>query len=259
MDTNLNSNLESHGILKLTLNRPTALNALNQTLMEELYQALQQAKNNPEIKAVLLHGEGKAFCAGADVKQLAPLEGTNGYAFAKRGQEIFNTLETLGKPSLAAIHGFALGGGCELAMAASMRLASENALFGQPEIKLGIIPGFGGTQRLSRLVGKGRAIEMCLTGRLINAAEALNIGLITEVVPEASLMERAIVILQNLTQLPSFALTSMLEVINHGYDLNLTDALELEATHFGLCCNTQDKNEGVKAFIEKRAPQFTGK
>jgi enoyl-CoA hydratase len=259
MEASLKSTYQPNGVLQLTLNRPHALNALNEKLLQELVQAFTQAKYDNKIKAVLLHGEGKAFCAGADITQLAELNANTGYSFAKSGQSVFNALENLGKPSLAAIHGFALGGGCELAMAASLRLAAENAVFGQPEIKLGIIPGFGGTQRLTRLVGKGRALDLCLTGRLIKSPEALQIGLINEMTTEDSLLKRANELLEILIALPAHAAKSLLETIHQGYDLTLASALELEATHFGLCCATTDKQEGVNAFLEKRATQFTGK
>ncbi len=247
-----------NGILHLKLNRPDALNALNEPLMQELEKAFLLAKNESGIRALLLQGEGKAFCAGADIKHLSLLQGQSGYRFAKKGQAVFDLLENVGKPSVAAIQGFALGGGCELAMAASIRIAADNASFGQPEIKLAVIPGFGGTQRLSRLVGKGRALDLCLTGRLIKAPEALAIGLITRMVTPETLEAEALALLQQLIQLPPHALKSTLEVIHHGYDLSLPEALELEAAHFGLCCTTQDKQEGVAAFLEKRTPQFSG-
>ncbi len=246
------------GILQLGLNRPEALNALNSSLLSELHGIFHEAKKDPSVKALLIHGEGKAFCAGADIKQFTLLDGKTGYSFAKSGQAVFSSLENLGKPSLAAIHGFALGGGCELAMAATLRMAAETATLGQPEIKLGLIPGFGGTQRLARLVGKGRALELCLTGRFIKAPEALACGLINEMVAEASLLERARAFLQTLVKLPSLALKSILETIHRGYDLPLSAALELEAAHFGLCASTNDKKEGVQAFLEKRSPQFCG-
>jgi enoyl-CoA hydratase len=251
------SQIESH-ILHITLNRPESLNALNAELMAELYQLLWQAKDDPNIKAILLTGEGKAFCAGADIKRLATLNGQTGLAFAREGQRIFRTLEQLGKPSLAAIHGFALGGGCELAMSATLRLATDTAQFGQPEIKLGVIPGFGGTQRLARLVGKGRALEMCLTGRMIKAEEALQWGLVNEVVTADNLLPRAKQILQHLIQLGPIALQGIMTVIDQGYDLSLTDAFEVEALQFGLCCTTKDKQEGVNAFLEKRTALFSG-
>lgn len=247
-----------NSILQITLNRPKALNALNRETMQGLYKIFIEAKNNIAIKALLITGEGKAFCAGADIHQLASLDGQAGLAFARHGQHVFRTLEQLGKPSLAAINGFALGGGCELAMAATLRIASDNAVFGQPEVKLGVIPGFGGTQRLARLVGKGRALDLCLTARTIKANEALTWGLVTEIITSENLLARAKKILTQLIQLGPVALKSVMTVIDHGYDLSLSDALELEAAHFGLCCATQDKKEGTSAFLEKRAAVFSG-
>lgn len=246
------------GILQLTINRPEALNALNADLMEHFYQAFVMAKEDPAVKGILITGQGKAFCAGADIKQLAKLNGQTGLTFARHGQMVFRFLEQLGKPSLAAVNGFALGGGCELAMAATMRIASANALFGQPEVKLGVIPGFGGTQRLARLIGKGRALDLCLTGRTIKAEDALTWGLVSEVVPSEELMTRANAILTGLIHLGPLALRSVMSVIDHGYDLSLDDAFELESVHFGLCCATRDKEEGVNAFIEKRTAEFCG-
>ncbi|HEX2548791.1 MAG TPA: enoyl-CoA hydratase-related protein [Gammaproteobacteria bacterium] len=254
----LQLNTLKNGILEIKFNRPSALNALNSTFMQLLQDTLLAAKNNTAIKALLLTGEGKAFCAGADIQELTRLNGKDGLAFARRGQEIFNLLESLGKPSLAAINGFALGGGLELAMAATFRIAADTAIFGQPEIKLGVIPGFGGTQRLSRLIGKGRALDLCLTGRTINATDALSFGLVSEVVPKEELQSRAMATLENLIKLPPLALKSIITVINHGYDLTLTDALELEAAHFALCCATKDKVEGTQAFLEKRTAVFVG-
>jgi enoyl-CoA hydratase len=252
------SHLDSR-ILHISLNRPEALNALNAELLEQLLQVLLQAKSDAAIKAVLLTGEGsKAFCAGADITQLAKLNGQTGIEFARRGQMIFRTLEQLGKPSLAAIQGFALGGGCELAMSATLRIASTAGAFGQPEVKLGVLPGFGGTQRLSRLIGKGRALDLCLSGRIIKADTALAWGLVTEVVEPENLLTRAQDILSGLSKLAPVALQSIMSVIDQGYDLPLPDALELEAAHFGLCCATQDKKEGVTAFLEKRTAAFCG-
>ncbi len=246
------------GILQITLNRPEQLNALNQAVLQRLSDIFQQAKHDRAVKAILLTGEGKAFCAGADINQLAELNGINGLAFARFGQSVFNTLENLGKPSIAAVHGYAFGGGCELAMAATMRIAANNAVFGQPEIKLGVIPGFGGTQRISRLIGKGRALEICLTGRRFSAEEAFRWGLANELVAPEALLERARTLLKELVQLGPVAMQSIIDVINQGYNLPLEQALELEATHFGLCCTTADKQEGVKAFLEKRAATFKG-
>ncbi len=246
------------GILQLTINRPDALNALNADLMDQFYQAFIMAKENKSVKGILITGEGKAFCAGADIKQLATLNAQTGLSFARHGQKVFRFLEQLGKPSLAAINGFALGGGCELAMSATLRIASVNAIFGQPEVKLGVIPGFGGTQRLARLVGKGRALDLCLTGRTIKSDEALAFGLVSEVVSAEELLPRAQAILSGLNRLGPLALQSVMNVIDRGFDLSLDDAFELEAIQFGLCCASRDKEEGVKAFIEKRAATFCG-
>jgi len=246
------------GILHISLNRPEALNALSSELLQQLQQALLTAQQDVTVKALLLTGEDKAFCAGADIKGLLNLQGKSGFDFASSGQKIFQLLEELGKPSLAAVQGYAFGGGCELAMAATLRIAAQNAFFSQPEIKLGVIPGYGGTQRLARLIGKGRALELCLTGRRVAAEEALRIGLVSEVVPADELLQRASAILQELTQYSPAALRSIMTVIQQGYNLPLNEALAMEAAHFGLCCATQDKTEGVKAFLEKRAPVFSG-
>ncbi|MBX3708135.1 MAG: enoyl-CoA hydratase/isomerase family protein [Gammaproteobacteria bacterium] len=246
------------GILQISLNRPEQLNALSHIVLERLFYVFQQAKQDSSIKAILLTGEGKGFCAGADIKQLVPLTGQDGFAFAQFGQHVFRSLELIGKPSLAAIHGFAFGGGCELAMAATLRIATHNSVFGQPEIKLGVIPGFGGTQRLARLIGKGRALEMCLTGKRFKAEEALQWGLLNEITSPDHLLIRATEILRELAQLSPIALQSILTVIHQGYDLSLEEAFELEAAHFGLCCTTSDKREGVNAFLEKRTAVFSG-
>lgn len=246
------------GILQISLNRPQQLNALSREVLQQLFHIFHDAKYDATIKAVLLTGEGKAFCAGADIKQLSALNGQDGLMFARFGQETFRALELLGKPSLAAIQGVAFGGGCELAMSATLRIAANNAYLGQPEIKLGVIPAFGGTQRLSRLIGKGRALELCLTGRRITAQEAFNWGLVNEMTTPEELLPRAISLLKELAQLGSIAMQSIMTAIHQGYDLNMEEALELEAAHFGLCCTTADKHEGVQAFLEKRAPAFTG-
>lgn len=246
------------GILQITLNRPAQFNALNQAMLQQLSQIFRDAKHDQAIKALLLTGEGKAFCAGADIKQLTELNGATGYSFAKTGQEVFRQLELLGKPSIALLHGFVFGGGCELAMAATLRLAAKDTLFSQPEIKLGVIPGFGGTQRLSRLIGKGRALDICLTGRRFTVEEAYQWGLVNEVMSFNDLSIHALHLLKELVQLSPIALQGILNVIHQGYDLNLEQALELEATHFGICCTTADKNEGINAFIEKRPAIFKG-
>lgn len=249
----------ANGILQISLNRPEQLNALNRALLQRLKQIFNEVKHDKTIKGILLSGTGKAFCAGADIKQLAELKtGPQGLAFACFGQEVFRSLELLGKPSIALIQGFALGGGCELAMAATLRLASIGSVFAQPEIKLGVIPGFGGTQRLSRLIGKGRALELCLTGRRFSVEEAHQWGLVNEVMNTTDLLSRGISLLKELVQLSPIALSSIQNVIHQGYDLNLEEALAMEASHFGICCTTKDMQEGVSAFLEKRTATFTG-
>lgn len=246
------------GILQISLNRPPQLNALSHDLLKHLLSIFQQVKQDSNVKAILLTGEGKGFCAGADIKQLASLNGPQGLSFARFGQQVFRELEMLGKPSLAAIHGFAFGGGCELAMAATLRIATQETVFGQPEIKLGVIPGFGGTQRLSRLIGKGRALDICLTGRRFKADEALQWGFLNEITTVDTLQSRALELLKTLVALPPIAMASIIDVIHSGYDMSLEEAMALEATHFGLCCTTTDKQEGVTAFLEKRNAVFSG-
>lgn len=252
--------INEKGILSIVLNRPERLNALNATLLQELKTLLIDVKHNQAVKALLITGAGeKAFCAGADIQQIAALNAQQGLEFAHNGQAVFSLLENLGKPSVAAINGYAFGGGCELAMAASLRIAADQAQFGQPEIKLGVIPGYGGTQRLARLIGKGRALDLCLTGRSISAQDALQWGLVSEVIPADTLLTRAHQLLDVLLAQAPIALRYILDVIHHGYDLTLEEALNLEATYFGLCCATQDKNEGVSAFLEKRKAAFGGR
>lgn len=267
MTTVIKTVLDEQGIFKITLNRPEKLNALNQEVLEHLLKQFEEAKKNPNIQAILITGEGKAFCAGADINRLAEVDTQSGYDFASYGQHVFRTLETLGKPSVAAINGFAFGGGCELAMAASIRIASTKAQFGQPEVKLGVIPCYGGTQRLARFVGKGRALDLCLTGRFISAQEALQWGLVTEVVelgeetsyPYEPLLNRAEALLKTILSMGPVAIKSILDVVDKGYDLTMPDALHLEAIHFALTCATQDKQEGVNAFLQKKTPCFKGK
>jgi enoyl-CoA hydratase len=266
MTSVIKTSLDENGILRIIISRPDKLNALNQEVLDLLLEQFTKAKTDSAIRALLIIGEGKAFCAGADINRLAQVNAQSGYEFAIHGQEVFRALETVGKPSIAAINGFAFGGGCELAMSASLRIASPKALFGQPEVKLGVIPGYGGTQRLARLVGKGRALDLCLTGRFISANEALQWGLVTEVVDAvenldelyASLLARAEAILKTILGMGPLAIKSVLEVIDKGYDLPLPDALHLEAVHFALTCATQDKKEGVNAFLEKKTPNFKG-
>lgn len=250
--------LLDNGILKIVLSRPDVLNALNSEMLSEFARLFTYAKSEPSVRALLITGEGKAFCAGADIKQLCDLDTITGEGFALEGQRIFRLLETLGKPSLAAINGYAFGGGCELAMAATIRIASDKAQFGQPEIKLGVIPGYAGTQRLARLVGKGRALELCLTGRFISADEALNWGLVSEIVPGTVMETRTVEILSGLVQMAPIAIDSIMRVIDQGYDITLEDAMRLEALYFGRVCATADKTEGVNAFLDKRKPVFQG-
>ncbi|USQ13289.1 enoyl-CoA hydratase/isomerase family protein [Legionella lytica] len=251
--------LDSQGILLLTLNRPDKLNALSAEVLNELAEIFHAAKENPQVKALMITGNGKAFCAGADISRLAECTAQTGYDFACRGQEVFRLLETMGKPSLAAVNGFAFGGGCELAISATLRIASTMAQFGQPEVKLGVIPGYGGTQRLARLIGKGRALDLCLTGRFIQAETALNWGLVSDVVAPESLIEHGKKLLQGILSMAPLAIAGVMEVIDHGYDLSLTDALHLEAIHFAKTCASEDKQEGVSAFLSKRPAQFKGR
>lgn len=250
--------LDANGILTVTLNRPEKLNALSTDVLDALDEIFKSTQENTKIKALLITGNGKAFCAGADINRLAECTAQTGYEFACKGQEVFRRLETMGKPSLAAVNGFAFGGGCELAISTTLRIASTKASFGQPEVKLGVIPGYGGTQRLARLIGKGRAMDLCLTGRFIDAETALNWGLVTEVTEPEHLLEQGKKILTGILNMAPLAVTSVMEVIDHGYDLALTDALHLEAIHFAKVCASKDKKEGVAAFIEKRAAEFKG-
>lgn len=246
------------GILILTLNRPDKLNALNADVLQALSDDLEDVKSDDEIKAILITGQGKAFCAGADINRLADCDAQTGYEFARFGQNVFRQLETLGKPSLAAINGYAFGGGCELAMSATLRIASSTAQFGQPEVKLGVIPGYGGTQRLSRLVGKGRALDLCLTGRFIDAETALSWGLVSAVYEPEKLISEAKTWLKNIIKMAPLAVKAVMETIDHGFDLSLTDALHLEAVQFAAVCASADRAEGVSAFLSKRPAQFKG-
>jgi enoyl-CoA hydratase len=247
-------------IATITLNRPKVLNALNRALFTELEDALDTIAADAAIRAVILTGAGeKAFAAGADIQELAAVSGVEGQELALRGQKIFSKLENLGKPVIAAINGFALGGGCELALSATMRIASDNAKLGQPEVKLGLLPGYGGSQRLPRLIGKGAALKLLLTGEMISAAEALRIGLVEEVVAASELLPRAQAIAASIAAMAPIAVRQCLAAVHAGYDLPLDEALAYEAALFGLCCGTEDKAEGTRAFLEKRAPVWQGK
>lgn len=250
--------LDEHGILTVTLNRPDKLNALSTELLQELETVFLEVQVRADVRALLITGAGKAFCAGADINRLAECTAQTGYEFAVYGQKVFRLLETMGKPSIAAVNGFSFGGGCELAIAATLRIASAQAQFGQPEVKLGVIPGYGGTQRLARLIGKGRALDLCLTGRFISAETALSWGLVSQVTAADDLLQDAKKILIGMLAMAPLALASVIEVIDHGYDLSLTDALHLEAVHFAKTCATKDKQEGVSAFLEKRKAVFQG-
>ena len=244
----------------ITIDRPKVLNALNQLSMTELEHVFLDLRQNDAVRAVLLTGAGeKAFVAGADIGELASLSPLEGERLAARGQRIFHLIETCGQPVIACINGFALGGGCELALACTLRIASSNARLGQPEVKIGIIPGYGGTQRLPRLIGKGAALKMILTGEAISAAEALRLGLVDEVVEAAQLLPRAEQIAQTIAGMAPLAVRDAIRAVNSGYDLPLASGLELEASLFGLSCSTSDKAEGARAFLEKRAPQWSGK
>ncbi len=243
----------------LTVARPKVLNALNAATMQGLAQAFQSVQEDDDVRVAILTGEGdKAFVAGADITELATLDATAAAALAARGLAVFSLIETCGKPVIAAVNGFALGAGCELALACSIRLAADTARFGQPEIKLGLIPGYGGTQRLPRLIGKGRALEILLTGEMIDAAEALRIGLVNQVVPAAELLTRTEALAATIIANAPLATRYCLEAVHRGMEMPLAEALAHEAALFALCCATQDKSEGTRAFLEKRAPQFKG-
>jgi enoyl-CoA hydratase len=246
-------------VVVLTINRPKVLNALNTQTIDELRRAVLDLKHDKLVRAVIITGAGeKAFVAGADINELAVQSPAQGREHALRGQHVFDLIENMGKPVVAAINGYALGGGCELAMACTVRLASEAARLGQPEINLGIIPGYGGTQRLARLVGKGVALELLLTGRQVTAQEAMHIGLVNRVVPPADLMAAAKRLATELSSKAPFAVQYIVEAVNRGLEQPLDKAQFLEATLFGLVASTKDMREGTAAFLEKRKPEFKG-
>jgi enoyl-CoA hydratase/carnithine racemase len=251
---------KKNSIAYVTVNRPTVLNALNMATMEELRAAFHDIKNDPAVRVVIFTGSGeKAFIAGADIGELAKQDAVTGKEYTHRGQNVLNLIENLGKPVIACINGFALGGGCEIAMACTMRLASENAKLGQPEVKLGIIPGYGGTQRLPRLIGKGIAMQMVLAAEMITAQEAHRIGLVNEVVPAGDLISRAEAIAGKIIANAPLAVQYAMEAVNRGMEMTLSEGLYLEAVLFGVACATEDKAEGTRAFLEKRTAQFKGK
>lgn len=247
-------------IAYVTLNRPKVLNALNTPTWSDLAAAFREARDDAQVRGVILTGAGdRAFIAGADIGELAHLGAFDAQESSRFGQGVLDLIENLGKPVIAAINGFALGGGCETALACTLRLAAPNAKFGQPEVKLGLLPGGGGTQRLPRLVGKGRALQLILTGETIDAEEAYRIGLVNEIVPAAELIARAEAILAQIAGNAPIGVKLALEAVNKGLETSQDEGCALEAAYFGVCAATQDKHEGTAAFLEKRTPQFHGK
>lgn len=248
------------GIAVITLNRPHALNALNGTLMRELSNMLDEVAGDKKVKVLIITGSGeKAFAAGADIAEMNTMTALEGREWGRLGQETFTKLEKLPQPVIAAVNGFALGGGCELAMACDIRIVADNAKFGQPEVSLGIPPGFGGTQRLPRLVGRGRALELLLTGDMIAAPEALRIGLANRVVPQADLMAETRKMAQTILKRGNIAVSITKAAVHRGMETDLVTGLAYEAEVFGLCFATHDQQEGMSAFLEKRKANFSGK
>jgi len=247
-------------IAYVTVNRPKVLNALNTKTWNDLRTAFEAARDDECVCGVILTGSGdKAFIAGADIGEVGQLTAVEGEKSASHGQAVLNLVENLGKPVVAAINGFALGGGCETAMACTIRVAAAHAKFGQPEVALGVIPGAGGTQRLPRLVGKGRALQLILSGDMISADEAYRMGLVNEVVPAAELIQRAEAVLGKIFSKAPIAVRHALDAVNKGMETSQAEGLALEASFFGLCAGTEDKKEGTSAFLEKRKPQFRGR
>lgn len=251
---------EHAGILTITINRPDKLNALNKQVIEDLHAALKAFQENPELKAAIITGAGpKSFVAGADISEFLELNAEQGEALAQKGQHlVFNAIEQSAKPIVAAVNGFALGGGCELAMACHFRLASDNARFGQPEVNLGLIPGYGGTQRLTQLVGKGKAMELMLTGAMISAPEALQIGLINYVTTPEELLPKTIQLLTSIIAKAPLAIAEIIRLTNLAA-IGKEDGLQQEISSFGKLFQTEDLKEGATAFLEKRPPVFKGK
>jgi len=248
------------GIAYVTINRPKVLNALSTPTWKDLRTAFEDARDDASVRGVILTGAGnKAFVAGADIGELAHYAAFEAEQSSRFGQEVLDVIENLGKPVVAAVNGFALGGGCETAMACTIRIAAEGAKFGQPEVTLGLIPGGGGTQRLPRLVGKGRALQLILSGEAISAQEAYRIGLVNEVVAAAELIPRAEAILRKIASNAPIAIKLALEATNKGLETSQSEGASLEAAYFGLCAATEDKKEGTTAFLERRAPQFHGR
>jgi enoyl-CoA hydratase len=249
------SKVEDH-VATITLNRPDALNALSSSLLDDLDSAVARLDEDPDVHGAIVTGAGRAFVAGADIEEIHALDRASGSAFALRGQGVFTRIERLDKPVIAAVNGFALGGGCELAMACHVRIASTRARFGQPEVKLGILPGFGGTQRLPRIVGRGLATEITLSGRMVDAEEALRIGLVNQVVEPDDLQARAREVLGTILANGPRAVAASLVAIREGLDMTLDEGLALEAKLFAECCGSDEMKEGTRAFLDKREPSF---
>ncbi len=248
------------GIATITINRADVLNALSAPTMRELDQAFAAAEADDAVRVLIVTGAGeKSFVSGADISELATMDPVAGARTAEFGQRVFRRLETMGKPSIAAINGYALGGGCELAMACTIRIASDNAKIGLPEVTLGVIPGYGGTQRLPRIVGRGVAMDMILTGRALDANEALRIGLVSQVVPLADLLETARKTAARILRNGPLAIRAAMQAVDHGLDVGIEHGSRMEAKLFGLLCATDDTREGLKAFLEKRKADFKGK
>jgi enoyl-CoA hydratase len=244
----------------VTINRPQVLNALDSATLDELRRAILDLTDDAAVRVVILTGAGeKSFVAGADIRELAALRPSECGEYARRGQHVFDLLEHMGKPTIAALNGFALGGGCELAMACTLRVAAETARLGQPEITLGLIPGFGGTQRLTRLIGRGAALELLLTGRQVTAEEALRLGLVNRVVPAPGVMAAARALAADLAAKPPFAVRCLLEAAARSLEAPLDQGQFMEAALFGLVASTDDMREGTAAFLDKRPPSFTGR
>lgn len=251
---------EKHGnTAHLTISRPEAMNALNPATMSEMGEAIADARDDPAVRGVIITGAGKAFVAGADINDLVSLDALSAERSTAFGQGVMSLIENLSKPVIAAVNGYALGGGCELAMACTIRIASQHARFGQPEVKLGVVPGYGGTQRLPRLVGKGPAMQLILTGQVIDAQEAMRIGLVNEVVPAESLLARAQEILDAISANAPIATRLAMEAVNRGESMPLPEALAFERTLFAICASSEDKGEGTSAFVAKRKAVFQGR
>jgi enoyl-CoA hydratase len=244
----------------VTLNRPKVMNALNKATINELQGVFEDARNDSAVRGVILTGAGeKAFAAGADIAEIANNTAVEAEEATRRGQALTDLIENLGKPVIAAVNGFALGGGCELAMACTIRIAAESAKFGQPEVRLGVMPGYGGTQRMPRLIGRGRALKLILSGEVIDASEAYRIGLVDELEPDTTVIERAETVLKKIMANAPLSVRYALEAVNKGLETSVAEGLLLEASLFAICTSTDDKKEGTSAFMEKRSPNFRGK